>query len=230
MTRILVIEDEISVRDNIQDILELEGFDLITAENGLLGVQMAQAERPDLIICDVMMPELDGYGVLEQLRQFPHTAIIPFIFLTAKANRTDFRQGMELGADDYLTKPFTPAELRKAITIRLEKQAAGMEQHRQERERSQEFQRQVQEIQNLAETHQEILNKVVQDLRNPLSNINMAIRMLEKAITHEERNRYLQILREECIREMALLNEITKLQELLEPGNARVLRQFQLLK
>lgn len=230
MTKILVIEDEVAVRSNIQDILELEGFALITAENGLLGIQMAQHEHPDLIICDVMMPELNGYQVLEQLRQSLSTATIPFIFLTARADRLDLRQGMELGADDYLTKPFTPAELRKAIATRLAKQAAATEQYRQERERSKHLQRQAQERQNLAETHQEILNKIAQDLRNPLSNINMAIQMLEKAATLEERDRYLKILREECAREMALLSEVTKLQELLAPGNVRVLRQFYLLK
>lgn len=127
MTKILVIEDEVQVLDNIQEILEIEDFDTITAENGRVGVQLALAEVPDLIICDVMMPELDGYGVLSALRQYSATANIPLIFLTAKANRSDVRQGMELGADDYLTKPFTPAELLKALATRLEKKAAVRE-------------------------------------------------------------------------------------------------------
>ena len=123
MSKILVIEDETLVRDNIQDILILEGFDCLTAEHGEIGVQLAKTYRPDLIICDVMMPQLDGYGVLKALRQDIQTAAIPLIFLTAKTSWKDLRQGMELGADDYLAKPFTPDDLLKSIRMRLKKQA-----------------------------------------------------------------------------------------------------------
>jgi two-component system, sensor histidine kinase and response regulator len=121
MSKILVIEDDINVRENILDLLENEGFNIIEANNGLVGLQLAQAEIPDLIICDVMMPELDGYEVLKALRQRPETAIIPLIFLTAKSEKTDFRQAMEMGADDYIFKPFTRKELLAAIACRLEK-------------------------------------------------------------------------------------------------------------
>jgi YesN/AraC family two-component response regulator len=103
--------------------LEAEGFDTISAENGLVGVQQAQEQLPDLVICDIRMPQLDGYGVLTTLRTDPVTAMIPFIFLTAKANKAEVRQGMDLGADDYLTKPSTVEELLGAISARLEKQA-----------------------------------------------------------------------------------------------------------
>ncbi len=123
MTKILVIEDEYSVRENIIELLEAEDFETIGAANGQVGIKLALTEVPDLILCDLMMPELDGYGVLTNLRQEPITATIPFIFLTAKSTKTDFRQGMELGADDYLTKPFTRAELLSAIDGRLQKQA-----------------------------------------------------------------------------------------------------------
>ncbi|MBD2200054.1 MULTISPECIES: two-component system response regulator [Calothrix] len=124
MTKILVIEDEELVRENILDLLEAEDFDTIAAANGKIGLNLALSEIPDLILCDMMMPELDGYGVLTTLRQDPATATIPFIFLTAKSAKADFRQGMDMGADDYLTKPFTRAELLSAIVNRLEKQAA----------------------------------------------------------------------------------------------------------
>lgn len=124
MTKILVIEDEELVRENILDLLEAEDFDTIAAANGKIGLNLALSESPDLILCDMMMPELDGYGVLTTLRQEPATATIPFIFLTAKSAKADFRQGMDMGADDYLTKPFTRAELLSAIVNRLEKQAA----------------------------------------------------------------------------------------------------------
>ncbi len=123
MSKILVIEDEESVRDNLLDLLEAESFETIAAVNGRMGVEMAMSEYPDLILCDIMMPELDGYGVLAALRQESSTSTIPFIFLTANAAKSDFRQGMNMGADDYLTKPFTRAELLSAILNKLEKYA-----------------------------------------------------------------------------------------------------------
>ncbi|MGJ3246547.1 MAG: putative bifunctional diguanylate cyclase/phosphodiesterase [Elainellaceae cyanobacterium] len=123
MAKILVIEDREAIRDNIQEVLEFENFETIVAENGRIGVALAKEHSPDLIVCDVMMPELDGYGVLTALRQDESTARIPFIFLTAKADRSALRQGMDLGADDYLTKPFTTPELLRAISVRLDKQA-----------------------------------------------------------------------------------------------------------
>lgn len=122
MLKILVIEDEKAIRENILDLLEAENFEAFGAENGQSGVHLAQEQLPDLILCDVMMPELDGYGVLKALRNETRTATIPFIFLTAKADKTDLRQGMELGADDYLIKPCTPNELLKAMATRLQKQ------------------------------------------------------------------------------------------------------------
>ncbi|MEH1872345.1 EAL domain-containing response regulator [Nostoc sp.] len=123
MPKILIIEDEEAVRENILDLLEAEDFETIGAANGRIGLHLAISEVPDLILCDMMMPQLDGYGVLTALRQEPSTATIPFIFLTAKSAKSDFRQGMNMGADDYITKPFTRAELLSAIINRLEKHA-----------------------------------------------------------------------------------------------------------
>jgi two-component system, sensor histidine kinase and response regulator len=122
MAKILVIEDEDSIRENILELLEAENFQAVGATNGKIGIKIAIEQIPDLILCDMMMPEIDGQGVLKALRAEPITATIPFIFLTAKADKTDIRLGMELGADDYITKPCTPQELLKAIVIRLEKQ------------------------------------------------------------------------------------------------------------
>lgn len=123
MIKVLVIEDEAETRDIFLDSLEAEGFEAIGAKNGLTGVQKALENLPDLVLCDIMMPELDGYGVLSTLRQDPTTATIPFIFLTAKATKGEVRQGMNLGADDYLTKPSTVEDLLAAIATRLKKQA-----------------------------------------------------------------------------------------------------------
>lgn len=121
MKTILVIDDNTDIRENTAEILSLAGYQTFTAENGKRGVELAAREKPDLIVCDIMMPELDGYGVLHLLRNRPETENIPFIFLTAKTERTDFRKGMEMGADDYITKPFDDIELLKAIEIRLKK-------------------------------------------------------------------------------------------------------------
>ncbi len=124
MTKILVVEDAESLREEIIETLECEGFITIAASNGREGIERARREHPDLIVCDVMMPELDGYATLQALRQDPATATIPFVFLTARSEKTSMRQGMELGADDYLTKPFTTAELIGTISARLQKKQA----------------------------------------------------------------------------------------------------------
>lgn len=121
MKHLLLIEDNDEIRENTAEILELGGYKVSTAGNGKLGVEKAMADKPDLIICDVMMPVLDGYGVLHLLNKNPDLKTIPFIFLTAKAERSDFRKGMEMGADDYVTKPFTDIELLTAIESRLNK-------------------------------------------------------------------------------------------------------------
>ncbi len=121
MKKILLIEDNMEMRENTAEILELASYKVITAENGKEGVRLAQSEKPDLIICDIMMPELDGYGVLHMLSKTPELASIPFIFLTAKAEKSDHRKGMTMGADDYLTKPFDDIELLTAVEVRLKK-------------------------------------------------------------------------------------------------------------
>ena len=119
---ILIIEDNTDIRESTAEILMLANYDVLTAQNGKIGVELAVNNKPHLIICDIMMPELDGYGVLYMLSKNPETAIIPFIFLTAKTERVDMRKGMEMGADDYLTKPFDDIELLSAIESRLKKQ------------------------------------------------------------------------------------------------------------
>lgn len=121
MKKILLIEDNDDVRENTAEILELDNYNVYLAENGKIGIEMAQKYLPDLIICDIMMPVLDGYGVLHTLHKIEKLKNIPFIFLTAKAERNDFRKGMELGADDYITKPFSGTELLNAVDRRLKK-------------------------------------------------------------------------------------------------------------
>lgn len=119
--KILIIEDNDDIRESTAEILELANYEVFQANNGRTGVDMANANLPDLILCDIMMPELDGYGVLYLLNKNPQTSATPFIFLTAKAERMDMRKGMEMGADDYLVKPFDDVELLNAIETRLSK-------------------------------------------------------------------------------------------------------------
>ncbi|RMH69927.1 MAG: hybrid sensor histidine kinase/response regulator [Gemmatimonadetes bacterium] len=121
MKTILAIEDEYAIREAIKSVLSYEGFDVISARNGLEGVELAKKYLPDLILCDIMMPGLDGYEVIAELQKFQATATIPFVFLTARVDKTDLRRGMELGADDYLMKPFRADELLAAVRTRLEK-------------------------------------------------------------------------------------------------------------
>ncbi|MFB2934228.1 response regulator [Aerosakkonemataceae cyanobacterium BLCC-F154] len=155
MTKILIIEDEEGIRENILELLNGENFEAIAVENGCKGVQLAKEKTPDLIICDISMPELDGYGVLQALRSEPTTAMIPFIFLTALADKANNRKGMELGADDYITKPCRPVELLNAIDTRLKKQAAIHQQ----------------QSQKLEELRSSITFSLPHELRTPLNGI-----------------------------------------------------------
>ncbi len=124
MKKIVLIEDNLEVRENTAEILELAGYRVFTADNGKSGVMLAIQEKPDLIICDIMMPVLDGYGALHLLSKNTETAAIPFIFLTAKTEKEDIRKGMTMGADDYITKPFDDAELLSVVETRLKKSEA----------------------------------------------------------------------------------------------------------
>ncbi len=119
--KILIIEDNNDVRDNIEEILQAEDYEVFVAENGSIGLDVAAKTQPDLILCDVMMPEMDGYEVLKNIRHNVATSITPFIFLTAKNTREDLRKGMKLGADDYISKPFTIDELLDSVSARLKK-------------------------------------------------------------------------------------------------------------
>ena len=121
MNKVLIIEDNFEMRDNIFEILKLANYEVYTAANGKIGVELALKHLPDLILCDIMMEGLDGYGVLFMLNKHPETSTIPFIFITAKTQKQDLRKGMELGADDYLMKPFDDVELLNAVETRLKK-------------------------------------------------------------------------------------------------------------
>lgn len=228
MKKILVIEDEPSVRANILELLEAEDFEAVGAENGFMGAMWAQEYLPDLIICDVMMPEVDGYEVLSALRQVPTTAAIPFIFLTAMVDKADIRQGMDLGADDYLTKPFTRAELLGAIASRFNKQKAVMQQYQTEHERAESLQRKVIQLQQYVENQDEMLQQLQQEMRNAVPKITMAIGFLKSMPPGARRDRTIEILQQSCQSEIALLNQ-PNLQKFLTPEDFTLLRQLNLI-
>lgn len=121
MTTILLIEDHAPLRENLREMLALEGYRVLAAENGRAGLEMAAREHPDLVLCDIMMPGMDGHEVLQRLRAAIATKAVPFIFLTAKGTPPDIRAGMNLGADDYLPKPVSRNDLLKAVRMRLER-------------------------------------------------------------------------------------------------------------
>lgn len=203
MKRILVIEDEAPLREGILELLAAEGFETIAAANGQQGLQLAQEKLPDLILCDVLMPILDGYQTLEALRQNPQTALIPFIFLTAKGTARDFRQGLRLGADDYLLKPFERRELLEAINTRLKRQAALGK-----------LQRKVMDLQQSNLLKDDCFSMLSHELRSPLINILATVQLLQTVPDVSNQQRYLGMLHDECSREITLLNDLLDLQRL----------------
>jgi two-component system, OmpR family, alkaline phosphatase synthesis response regulator PhoP len=236
MNSILIIEDETLIRENTAELLTLNNYQIQTAANGRIGLAMLEAHHPDLILCDVMMPELDGYGVLTHLRQSPQLQTIPFIFLTAKADRPEMRYGMNLGANDYLTKPFTTSELLTAIKTRLTLQSGHRQALSHARHKTQKLKQEIQQTQLKVDSserfsvlHTELLKQFILDLRNPISTINLAIHMLTQAKDDDDRQQYLDILHTECAREIQILNELEELQQLLTPENAHILNRFKIL-
>jgi two-component system sensor histidine kinase/response regulator len=203
MHKILIIEDEHTIRENLCDLMRAENFQVVEAENGQIGIQLAREELPHLIICDVMMPELDGYNVLSEIRLYSSTQLIPFIFLTAKSDRNDLRLGMDLGADDYLMKPFTKDELLSAVTTRLAKQTV---------------------IENECQKKLEILRSSLtrslpREFGNPLTQISSLSRL---AIEEYEELESDQIL--------SILEEVYAFSEVLHRPNRNVLLYSQLLR
>ena len=214
MTKILVIEDELFVRENIVDLLESEEFEVFSTDNGILAILWAQENSPDLVICDVMMPEINGHEVLAEMRELPTTILTPFIFLTAMADKKDIRHGMELGADDYLTKPFTREELLSAIDSRLIKQARLMKQYDEEQQRVQALEQKVKQLEQF-----QLQQEISQEYKQALLKINTAINLIQKIQPGQKRDRHLKIIQETCAKEIALLKQIPNLQTKIQSQN-----------
>jgi two-component system sensor histidine kinase/response regulator len=205
MTKILVIEDEESLREEIVEILGFEEFDVAEAPNGRVGLEVARQIMPDIIICDISMPEMDGYEVLQELREDEKTSRIPFIFLTARADRSFMRHGMELGADDYLTKPFSNNELLAAIKARLSRHTTITELHPQELERA----------------RKNLVQMVAHELRTPLTAINMVQEVISRQfgqLSHTGLEELLDIQRSGSDRLAHLIDQMVLLTQ-LEAGS-----------
>ena len=202
MTKILVIEDELNVRENIVDLLEAEDFEVFSTENGIMGILWAQENVPDLVISDVMMPGMSGHEVLAEMRELPNTELIPFIFLTAMSDKDDIRRGMELGADDYLTKPFTRDELLNAITSRLLRQAKLMKQYNEEHQKAKALGQRVKELEAL-----HIQEELSQEIQQALVKINTATKLITKIQPGQKRDRNLKIIQQTCAAEIALIQQ-----------------------
>ena len=193
MTRILIIEDEPMLRQEVMDWLTFEGYDGVGAEDGIAGLNAALHTSPDLIVCDITMPKLDGYGVLLELRANPVTAAIPFIFVTARASHDDVRRGMASGADDYITKPFTRMELFEAIQSRLEKKSA----QKLDREREiRQLQQALTEAQEERLLKTQLVSMFWHDFRNSLAGIISSNTLLrEYADRMDEKRRQIHLSR-----------------------------------
>jgi two-component system, OmpR family, alkaline phosphatase synthesis response regulator PhoP len=211
MVQILVIEDELSVRENIVDLLEAEDYRVVTTENGFMGLIWASEHMPDLIISDVMMPEIDGHDILRALRQNPVTAAIPFIFLTALSDKNDIRHGMNLGADDYLTKPYARIDLLNAIASRIEKNKTLAQPTLHNAREA------------VAVTPADVLK---QQFDNAAPKIHVAIHMLKDLQPGVRRDQCVELLRQTCVEEIELLDQIPNLQDYLSLEDANLLRQL----
>lgn len=224
MTSILIIEDEKTIRHNITELLKAEGYDVFCTDNGIIGTLWAQDKNPDLIICDIMMPEISGYEVLKELRKLPSTELTPFIFLTAMADKSDIRHGMEMGADDYLTKPFTLEELLGAIESRLARHKIKMQKYKTEQLRTEALQKKVGELQQHLNSQLQPKEKLhlPQNREKALLKINRAIDLLKK-IPIKQIREHRKILQEICAEEIELFKKEPDLVNLVPLENTDLL-------
>lgn len=236
---ILVIEDERLTRTNLVDFLRSEGFTALSAENGRTGIELAQAHLPDLIICDIMMPELDGYDVLSTLQHRPNTSAIPFIFLTA-TEESSLQHSLAMGADDYLSKPITSEQLRSAIAAQLKNQHLKGEQPRLQpslaapslpgniQGRSNALgELSVSEMQHLMLSKDFLLGEFSQTVLTKLADLRCTIEQLQGLTSDPRQNRLIRDLQGDFTRLLAFVNEISALQKALTPTNIdTLLEQF----
>jgi len=217
MVKVLVIEDEMEIRANLLELLSLEGYDIIGADNGVTGVIGAMEQDPDIILCDVMMPELDGYDVLKALRQEPKTALIPFIFLTALADKGDMRQGMVLGADDYLTKPFSCSDVLHAIKARLNRQARMSAQQKAQQAADIAERKKLQAFKDVLDAEKvALISDIRSQMKYSIRKMHGIHMILQTLPSSAEREQSIELIKRICAADMKLLARIPNFEYLLE--------------
>ncbi len=225
--KILVIEDEKTTLNSIVEFLLSEGFEAMGAENGREGIELAQKHLPSLIICDILMPDLDGYDVLTYLQQDPNTAAIPFIFLTATTDSSSFRLGMEMGADDYLRKPVTSAELRAAIASRLRKQEVTISNYvTGESDAQEDLEDKMEQLQSFSDAQSSLFKFLLQGIKPSITQLNQELEELKETPMDSQQEEHLNNLQKEFTRLLAVVNQVSELHKILTPENTTVLSQF----
>jgi DNA-binding response OmpR family regulator len=220
MTTVLVIEDQQPIRENITAILETEGYTVICAKDGSFGLRIVREKQPDLILCDIMMPGIDGYGVLNALRHNPTTAAIPFIFLTARTDHSDLRQGMNLGADDYLTKPFTRNDLIDSVRARLQKHSMLIKRSMAAQRQTVSLTEKLSHLEEHINDSDRVIEHFSEEFGSLMSNINLVVQILGDRNSDETIDRYLKVLKDECKRGVELLKNHRILPKLLADDTA----------
>ncbi len=225
--KVLVIEDEKTTLNSIVEFLLSEGFEAMGAENGREGIELAQKHLPSLIICDILMPDLDGYDVLTYLQQDPNTAAIPFIFLTATTDSSSFRLGMEMGADDYLRKPVTSAELRAAIASRLRKQEVTINNYvTGESDAQEDLEDKMEQLQSFSDAQSSLFKFLLQGIKPSITQLNQELEELKETPMDSQQEEHLNNLQKEFTRLLAVVNQVSELHKILTPENTTVLSQF----
>lgn len=225
--KILVIEDERTTLNSIVEFLLSEGFDAVGADNGRDGIELAQKHIPALIICDILMPELDGYDVLTYLQQDSETAGIPFIFLTATTDSSSFRLGMEMGADDYLRKPVTSAELRAAIASRLRKQEATLQNYSVTEPPTQKaIDSDPEQLKEYSDAQSSLFEFLLQGVKPSIARLDREISQFRETLTESKQQEHLDNLETEFARLLAVVNQVSELHKILTPENTKILSQF----
>lgn len=225
--KILVIEDERTTLNSIVEFLLSEGFDAVGADNGRDGIELAQKHIPALIICDILMPELDGYDVLTYLQQDSETAGIPFIFLTATTDSSSFRLGMEMGADDYLRKPVTSAELRAAIASRLRKQEATLQNYSVTEPPTQKaIDSDPEQLKEYSDAQSSLFEFLLQGVKPSIARLDREMTQFRETLTETKQQEHLDNLETEFARLLAVVNQVSELHKILTPENTQILSQF----
>lgn len=221
--KVLVIESEDAVRDAIAEFLESKNFRIIPATTGKKGIEIALEELPDLIVCNLVLLDGEGYQVLEAVRHKKETQSIPLIVITDKTSRQSYRMAMQLGADDYLVQPFTNEELIEAIKTRLRRKEDLEKKYQTD---IKQVKKQLNSKQEKEKIQEEVWNNLFNDLRGNLGKIKLAIHLLQTSKSSQKQKIYLELLEEECFAMIDLVNRVSELRLLLTPDHLELIQRY----